>query len=257
MKKKVFLTALAAIAFASCNDDNATDVKLLIGSVSSITELPFTNGSIGVFCAANDECPASNNIKYTYTSGKWKNISSSGISLYEKPATLCAYYPYQQESVDPTAMELKFQEYSTEKDLFYTTSTSSATQYQPLVAFAMERAYAKITLEITTDASFDKTCVISNIMIEGIKATSKLNITNGTYTLGAENFVNYDLQGFKIASGSSAAISFLTVPCNIGTIMLHLTVDGRVRTGSISLKDFVAGTNYNITVTISKKEEDA
>jgi hypothetical protein len=258
-----------AIAGASMEvDADQTVNAATLRSASVLT----SDDHIGVFLESSTAYAAKANVEYSYSTtapAGWSFTSTTSattpIYLYSSDASVCAYYPYSTSTTDAAAVPLTSQLYSEAADLYYCPNrTVSSTS--PSVTFTMTHAYAKMTFNITRDASYEGTGSISKIMIENadIVARNTLNISNSTYSAPTESgLVSVSPSSVTLpASGSgSSTIEVLmapTITTLTGNVVFSFVVDGEtivaaLPAGTNNLSSLTAANNYVVTAMIKGK----
>jgi hypothetical protein len=226
-------------------------------SLRSATALS-TDDHIGIFLSGSGYTSRTN-VDYSYVSAtSW--TSSNPIYLYSSQASVCAYYPYRASTTDVTAVPLTSQLYSEAADLYYCPNqTVSSTS--PGVTFAMTHAYAKMTFNITRDASYEGVGSISKIMIENadLVDSNTLNISTSTYGIPSESgLVSVSPGSVTLPASGSSTVEVLMVPTITtltGNVVFSFVVDGETIVAALpastnNLSSLAAANNYVVTATI-------
>ena len=245
------------------------DTPLSINSVAMLdtggtrSTTTITSGELGLFLLGDNGYSAQKNIEYYYSSG-WNALNP--IYLGTQTASVCAYYPYDdnggnsgiRNSTDPTSVTLISKQYSPNRDLCYSTKVSTLNKFNPSVAFTMNHAYAKLTINITNNMS--TSCHLTQISIAnaGILATTTLDMTTGTYALkGTPGTVAINLGDFFV-SGFTDTESMLMVPVTspmTGYIVFTFTINDNERlayvdAASSGLSTLLPGGNYTVNFNV-------
>lgn len=266
---KYFLFVLILSVLFSCEqtvfDDTKDGVPLSFSNLTFEdiqTRATLTDGSLGVFrLASSSYTSAKSNVRYNYVSS-W-TAASTPVYLNKSQATLNLYYPYNASYSNSTAIPLTSQVPGTNQAnaLWYSRMTVASTDL-PL-NLSLKQAYARMTFNFTHLASYTGNCAISNITISNseIISTATLNIedTDGyPYTAGTKGSVSFNPNISSIASGASDAsgiVLMVPVASLTGNITFSVTIDGVVKTGTLSstsLSSLLAGSNYQININIEK-----
>lgn len=275
------LTTVLSVALSGCSNDTESlngfdgspaaneEVPLQIagGSISADVQTratTITNGSIGIFRAANNDYSALYNVQYSYNDG-WK-VSSSEKTIYlsQKNATLYAYYPYNSFSftANSTKATLTAQKFVDAMDMCYATSGgSNVCNKTPNATFAMNRAYSRIQLFIKRHAkNYVGTGYVSNINFKNGSTFyygCTLDIATGTYGGDATDGGWSYAFNTTITAGATKSADLLVPPQPVGNgLTITLTLDGvnrsvTVPAGKFTSNSLAAGKIYKITLEIS------
>jgi uncharacterized protein (TIGR02145 family) len=268
------LAGFLSLLLVGCTQDDSLsrdgeETSMSISSLSlagtgtkSTTTIVTNSVSLGAFRLAANGYTAQSNVQYTYSTAKPGWSTTSPIILNTATASVCAYYPYGAAgitgSTDPTAVTLTSQKYDAAQDLCYATNVTTLSSSSPTATFAMQRAYAQLTLTITRTPSFTGTGNITNIVIAnaGILSSASFKITDGTFNSTTPRMVSFNPGIASITSGTPVTTSVLMVPVTTamtGNLDLIFTVDGKTMTASLpasanNLTTLVAGNKYNINI---------
>lgn len=203
-----------------------------------------------------------NNVEYTYSTetSMWSNTSSPILVGYPE-TNLYAYYPYGAATFIGSIATLTARKYDAANDLSYATGTTGkVTKKAPNASFTMKRAYSRVSLSITRDATYRFACSISNVKFRnGAAGTfypdATVDISSGTITLGTVSDEGVDLDpGITgITSGATnIAADFLLPPQTVDKgLFISLTTDGAAMSVTIpasTLNTLEAGQQYGITL---------
>jgi len=256
---------LLPLLFAACSGDQlASDSEAVALSVAQVATTPqmirsstaVTSGDIGVFLSGAGYTPLSN-VKYSYGT-PW--TTATPIYLLEANANICAYSPYSASMTNASAVTLTSQLYSASADLCYAANTTK-TKASPAINFTMNRAYSRITFNITHEETYTGACVVSNISVAnaGVCTGGTLDVTTGTLTGTTAGTVSITPStAITVAANGTGSVQLLMVPVTTamtGDVTVSFTVDGVVRSATISassLSTLTAGTNYTINASMGK-----
>lgn len=278
--KTVFRSATAILlAFWAAGCDKETNTELsadtmvpveivsseIIAGVQTRAASTIQTGSIGVFRMSNNGYGTILNAQYDYSSGWKPNGDANIVYVGGANATLCAYYPYGVVSFNNTTCTLSAQLYNANRDLCYaTTGGATVCNKTPRAVFTMKRAYARVKLFITRQASYGGNCRIASMNLmdgtDGFYRTGTLYINSGYYNfLGTWNTKGWTayLNNVSIADGvTNESCDVLIPPQTIYKgLVIKLNIDGvyySVTVPSSSISNYLdAGKQYNIRLTIS------
>lgn len=282
---------LAAVLFAGCSGSelpeglqpagpSEADIPLNVTVASLEAEVESAPGtrattnlgsgtSIGIFRDNTNGYTAASNIRYNYGSPKWApQTASETIYLGLLPVNVCAYHPWS--SGKTTAIALTSGVYAATNDLSYATNQSvdGRTNKTTALTFAMKRAYSRVTLTISRDATYSAamgSCKINQVGFKPVAGTlsavTSLDISKemSAQTASASsglvyNTVASDDINAGINVGASGSIDLLIPPTTVSAeMLLTVTVDGEARAVSIpaaSLGTLAAGKHYAIQAKI-------
>lgn len=233
-----------------------------------------TSGAkMGVFRVADNTkgIIAQNNVEYKYSSTptpSW-TAASGPILVGGLAPQICAYYPYGAATISGTTATLTAQKYDATKDLCYASNaTAEVTNKVPTASFAMKRAYSRVTLSISRDATYSTAmgpCKINQLGFKPVAGTlsavtsldvsKEMSIQTAIASSGLlYNTVASDDINAGINVGASGSIDLLIPPTTVSAeMLLTVTVDGEARAVSIpaaTLGMLVAGKQYDIRAKI-------
>lgn len=219
-------------------------------------------GDMGVFltnASGVTTYPTKDNLLYSYAGGSWQTIPS--LFLNPDNAEVCAYYPYNAAYTNSGAIPLQSGVYAAENDLGYAVK-KTVNNNVPQNSFAMQRAYAKLTL-ILKRGNVKDDCTVSSIVLgatdkPGVKKSNTLNIATGTYGTAVaadNNKLVYSTNIALVKGGASVSCDYLLVPTTVsGGLPVSFMLNGRERTVSVVVGSFItlaAGTHYTVTLSIN------
>lgn len=239
------------------------------------TPVELTEGSMGIFRLAANDYAALENIRYNRAAGEdWKPASTT-IYVGAKPASLCAYSPYGaagfSAAAPKTTATLTAQPYTAAKDMSYaTTGGSEIWKLTPQATFEMKRAYSRLKLAVTRDASYPNTCKVTKVVLTPqsgmILTANTLDISTGTTGSGTpaanyETAITTTISTAGVASGTTddSSIDLLMIPqalASAGGLKVTLTVDGIGYSAVVpadKLGEFTAGNLYTVSLTLKGK----
>lgn len=271
---RLIIAILPAFLTAGCDRDMNTGVPAdaqvpveiggatITAGVHTRAASTITSGSIGVFRTAANGYTAQYNSQYTYSVG-WG--PSTVVYVGGANATLCAYYPYGAVTFTPSSTQCSLIaiNYNANKDLCYATTGGAAVcNKTPTASFTMTRAYARVKLSITRQASYWGNCNITKVFLKsgsgtGICVSGTLDISNGSYVTGsisalagAINSGNMDVG----ATNTSFDVLVPPQPVNNG-LTITLIIDGSERAVTVPAASFsrnlVAGQQYTISLSVT------
>ncbi len=174
MKKNIvlFIICMTACIYISCDDSNAVlhdsiindmeapaylQVQTNIAPTISVTRsflkttMP-NNAEMGLFARGlNDQLycdvAGNNNVKSVYNGTSWTNTPQ--VILNREPATIYAYYPYQEGETDPEAVHInhtKRVDFLYGSNVLQSPKTSSS---NPVASINMKHAFAKLVFKLS------------------------------------------------------------------------------------------------------------
>lgn len=137
-----------------------------------------TAGNIGVFRLAENDYTLQENVKYSKTTATdWQPaVSTNVIYVGAKVAKLCAYSPFGSVTFDDSGNKriatLAATHYQASKDMSYaTTGGDGIWKKTPKANFQMIHAYARLSFEVTRDASYPSACKVSKLVLKPATGT--------------------------------------------------------------------------------------
>lgn len=266
--KIVIIFLSLTILFSSCAEENcivpgtpedvsaplAISDAFLSASMTRATEVLGTGKSIGLFLSGTNYTTLTN-VQYNYGSPNWLPAATT-IYLTRNTANICAYYPYAASTASTLTLTPKV--YALASDICYQTNQSASTPSNTTLSLTMVRAYSKIKLLISKDASYPGTGLITSISIANTNLISSntLNMTTGIYGASPTKATFTDAAPGIANLSTSATKEYLMVPVDFASnnTTLTLTVDGSSLTGTVTsanLPALVKGYEYSITVSIT------
>lgn len=236
------------------------------------TPVELTEGTMGIFRLAVNDYTSMENIRYSRVKGdNWKPATSTIIYVGANAASLCAYSPYGATTFSNTTATLTAQPYNTTKDLSYAvTGGNDIWKKTPQASFEMKRAYARLKLAVTRDATYPNTCKVTKVVLTPqsgtILTTNTLDISTGTTGSGTtaasyETAITTAISTAGVASGATddSSIDLLMIPQTLtsaGGLKVTLTVDGIGYSAVVpadKLGEFTAGNQYTVSLTLKGK----
>lgn len=280
MKKILFLAA-ATLTLAACsNDDNyidqpvvsAAQISATIGNsaVSRASETSWEDGDeIGITMKGDGV----NYVNVKYTTDVAADGIFTGSPMYFKNGkdfvTLTAYYPYNSfEGEDgdapdedgiigaSTAAENQTADNQRDIDFLYV-SRDDIQGSKPKVELQFEHKMAKLTLIFKSGNDATEVSKITSYEIEGLKLDGTFDTATGVCAAnGNAATLHIYLPAGSVTDGEAVAPLILFPQVPDGTVKLKITdTDSQDYAGTLSFKDgIVSGTNYQYTVTVTKKE---
>lgn len=286
--KTILSILTAGLALAAC--DNSTDdnrsldyTELQVNLAGTAGEAPLPAGTrIGVFAACSrhdtDQQTLATNVPYT-ASGKGHMIPDDGATITTLRADhawqLLAYYPYDPDYTDPTAIPASAPAMQTVDGSDNVTglyvAADRVTTVIPTVQMKFANIFASLRLDIASDIlDIDGGSVIRSVTVEAadpsafdsyLAVAGTYNLTDGTFTPDlstASRRITVDLgaEGRRITASSmpvDISVSPFTVPA--GGLNITVTApDGTSRTSTVmSTGKYVgqrleAGQQYSVAV---------
>jgi hypothetical protein len=269
--KRILIFAALAASLASCSQDelSTTSVNkdltpLGVSSASLATVVTrdadptLTVGSLGLFLTnTTGGYTAASNVEYDKATDQSAWSSQTPIYLGTQQATIYAYYPYNSNPgiTDVTNVPLKSQVYTAANDLAYAqaVSVTSATinNQNPSVSFALKRAYSQVKITLQK-GNYTGAGQISNVTIKDAYPTGNINFSNGNLSgLGTAD-VNVLSSSTNLNDGMSWDMLMVPGVAASGKFYISFTIDGKpMDTLALPSVLLVAGTNYQITITVN------
>lgn len=256
MKKIFFMAAMAALSslcMTSCNNDDdmgstsapcnskGTPIKFNVtlddfSSRAATTKTAWqTNDAVGITAylgntsAAGVYTNSQVNTKVTFDGNLWN--PARNISLYQAPAYISAYSPYNAEISDPTDISVT----NAVDWLYAPLSTAKAiTAGTPKVTIKMNHAFAIVKYTLVNDGyTGPGKLTKAEIKSNGYGTAASLNSTTGKLNnitgLDVATVAEYASGKFVANSGDKQSDMFMVVPVvgNEEQITFTLTVDGQ------------------------------
>lgn len=271
MKKCISFILLSGLLTGCTEIDNQTPdhtaYPLQIESVQleriktrNTTPLTAEGASIGVATLASGTIAQQN--QYTYTSNAWVCAGSTPF-IVPAETTICAYYPYNSNISDKTAIPLTSGLYRAADDLSYayTSTVANTTNSTTYAEFVLRHAYARLTFNFSASSTYGGSKSISNITITSpdINSSAILDITSptGIYTnTPGEVSVNPAISDFTV----TPTCSILMLPTHTlsSSVNVYIQLGDKIRLLSIPASLFsdilTAGVNYQFSVNVSATE---
>ena len=204
------------------------------------TPVDAENSMIGVFVGSANGYEPRYNIPYLYKGGKW--YTDQPIFAGSNNITLYAAYPYTAAVFQPgtTLTTLTAAHYEGTKDFCYaTTGGADINNLNPSPSFTLQRAYARLALQIRR-SDYPGACNVTQIDLNGgdgsFYNTRTLDISTGTHigesssdglSLSVSITVNQEPAG-------DSSTDILLPPQNLAAgLRLTLTVDGAKLTTTV------------------------
>lgn len=262
--KKIFLIAAAAIALASCSNDDSFVDQPIAAQISATISKTASSRASDADWAVGDEIGISMsgryaNIKYTRTDeGKF-----TGTTLYFKnkqdKVTLTAYYPFTgTEDTTPgtvTARTVADNQTSTAQPAidFLFAKTQDVTGSDPKVNFEFFHKMSQITL-IFKNGSGANVSNITSYTIEGLVLDGTFNPADGTCVASAVAPSQLTINPTAVTSGEKLP-SLLFFPQSATSVKLKITdSDNQDYSCDLTFQNgrLDSGNNYQFTVTVNK-----
>lgn len=271
MKTIFTLLISASLLLAGCTADEtpaappvAATVPLTVESAAISAEVTsraaLNSGSIGIFFSGTGYTSI-NNRQYNYGTPAWvpNGGASNAIYLGALTASVCAYYPYASGLNNSAALPLTSQVLdNASKDICFATARNvDGTSANKSTAFAMTRAYAKVTF-VFQRSNYPGTCQVQKVELKNLLPSATLNIGTGVYSAAAgvaNSSVSQTKNVTVPASGTVAwGSDILLVPCTPAStgMTIVLTVDGKTMTTTIPTASYkpTKGEYKTITITV-------
>lgn len=299
----VSLEICSALLFVACSqfdnlpsgdEKNSAAERLIALKISSTTlKIPqeqslsrststLTFGSIGIFRSQGTGYSGTQDNKQ-YTAIREvgifnPNTPDQTVFLMAKNAEVCAYYPYNKDYNNKTAIPLVSLKYWNKdasgnimpvpEDLCYA-SNRSINGGNPSVQFEMRHAMSLVEIKLRNSDYEENSKVLTSVSIENpeLPSTATLDITKGSYVIltkkkitwvpGRSNEYNPSDPFILPLAGNSAPTSALLIPCTLDAVgtTFNFIVDGlmmKITVPTSLLPKFEAGKIHQLVFDIRR-----
>ena len=264
--KKIHLYTLLAFILLSCTDNNnlyqdynSLDVSVLASEKLSrgiVTGTSFPAGSqIGVTVVATDDTPYRGteytNGKYTTNDGSvW--FTDNRLYLYNDMAKTVAYYPYNMDCTDITALPV---ETRSQTDYMYSDWVTGINIANPDAVFKLKHVMSDFRVVISAD-EFNVGYRIDSIavMSDALASSALLDLTDGTlHSLDVSDRLVNTTPAVLAAGGNT--FDFLVLPSGEkASIDFFLWVEGREMQATVPYsEELQPGVYYTVELVVTSE----
>lgn len=281
MKAKLFVAALATLAFASCSETETVEMP-------SSAAIKFDNAFVGN--AVRGEVNNGNFTKFKVFGGYgesnvsvWNNVFDNVVVNKEDGTWTAEQIQYWQAGMSyvfqayasettgtPTVDGVEFASYTvsptTQEDLLVSdvvTKSSVDVSNPGTVDFTFSHLLSMVKFTFSSTLADNVTINISELKIQNMPNTGKYTVAGGwTELTGTEEFGFNDVNGVKLSAAQSSDAK-IVMPQNVGTITASfkvtttgaLTIE-KTHTVTLPAVDLEKGKRYNFTAELTPENID-
>lgn len=273
--KYLLMSALAITTLAGCSNEDSEagaecpNFTATIGAQTRAFNQSWESGDEIGISGANRT-----NVCYRTTVGDGDfAVKTQGNQIYfqgDGPTTFTAYYPWKNLSAGTTTIEADTRQQAQQKSFDFLWATASGSKDYPKVAFQFAHKMAKVSITVKPGSNMSyEEAKNTQFSLKGFQHTGSFNINTGSTTLksGSEEWT---FTSFALADDANETMtfSFIFFPQTFSTPLQFLaaqdthtlkaeidfTSANREKDGAAAKNEWVAGRQYNLSVTLNKTE---
>ncbi len=285
-QSKTYITAtLAVMTLTGCGNEANEPVSSVPQATPSFTAIisDAQTRAVDSQWDAGDEiginCEGRKNVAYRTSRGDGNfTVKTSGNQIYfqnDDEVSFTAYYPWNALAEETTVINADTRDQARQKNFDFLWASSSGSKARPNVSLTFSHKMVRLSLSIKpgTGMTYDelKNAVFS---MNGFRHSGSFNISNGSAIAGnqSELWSFTDFAQYNVTAGE-VSFSMIFFPQTFATPMelmaavttadnkslslkanIDFTAANRGKDGSNAKNEWVAGRQYNLSLTLNKTE---